>query len=141
LFFFAIAWLLAERRATPPWFLAACAVLALTMTIGDVLENRQLLLLSQISDPASMADPLARLRVFTLAKWSAIFVTSALLASLVWRDASLWRWSAVAFGLAALFGLLGVRDLAWFEPGANAVGVAWLLTWVHSLRARVAPPL
>ena len=136
LFFFAIALLLASRQAVPKWFLPVCALLALTMGVADALENRQLLLLSQTIDPASMASPLARLRLFTALKWSAIAVTSGLVALRLWRDASLWRWSALTFGLSALLSLLAFRDVSWLEAAANLVAVGWLLTWVYALRAR-----
>jgi len=121
---------LAPRAATP-----IVGLLALVMIVGDFIENRQLLVLSQLTDPAAMAEPLARLRTATIWKWAALFLSALTTAPFVWRDASTWRWSAVVFAAAGLLGLCGIVWLPGVEWGANVIGVAWLWSWVHALRA------
>ena len=107
-------------------------LLPVLMTLGDALENRQLLVLSQTVDAAAMAGPLAALGVFTRLKWYPIFAESALLAPFVWRETGWWRWSAPVFGLAGLLGLVSVVHLPAIETGASVLGVAWLMTFVRS---------
>jgi hypothetical protein len=107
-------------------------VLSVLMFAGDALENRQLLVLSGITDPAAMAGPLAALAVFTRLKWYAIYAASALVAPYIWRETGWWRWSALPFGAAALLGFSSVVHLPGIESGANVVAVAWLMTLVRS---------
>ena len=109
------------------------------MWAGDLIENLQLLRLSQTTDPGAMARPLAILWVATRAKWKALFCTSLLEGAFVWRDASGWRWCALVFVVAGLLGMAGVTGwLPGVEHGANLLGLGWAWTWVHSLRARPA---
>ena len=68
-------------------------------------------------------------------KWHALFGTSALLAYPIWQDASWWRWTGVIFGLAALIGFSSVVVLPAIEIAAYALSLAWIGTWVYSLRA------
>jgi hypothetical protein len=81
-----------------------------------------------------MTASLARLRVFTLLKWYAIFGSAALLAPVLWREPDWWRFAAPLFALAAVLGVVGLVHPAGIEWGGNAVGLAWLLTWIHALR-------
>jgi hypothetical protein len=104
------------------------------MWLGDLLENLQLLHLAGLTDPAARAGPLARLRVFTTMKWHAIFGTSALVAYPIWQDASWWRWTGPVFGVAAAIGFFSVAVLPAIEAAAYVLSLAWLATWVYSLR-------
>ena len=81
-----IALLLRARGRLGPGTAAIVFVLAAVMSIGDLLENREIWLLTWLGDPAEMAPVLARLRVFTLVKWYAIFLSCAILAVGVARE-------------------------------------------------------
>lgn len=129
-----IALLLAAHGRITGIGAAALVSLAACMTLGDALENRQLFALSAATDPQAMADPLARLRVFTLIKWYAIYGASGLAAPFIWRESGWWRWSAVFFGAAALCGLASLVHLPAIEYGTVALLVAWTMTLVRSFR-------
>ncbi|MCC6847459.1 MAG: hypothetical protein IT294_03075 [Deltaproteobacteria bacterium] len=105
------------------------------MWLGDLLENRELLALAGATDPAALANGLARLRSFTIVKWYAIFAASALVAYPIWRESSRWRWAGALFGLAAAVGFASVIALPAIELAAYLLSLAWLGTWVYSLRA------
>lgn len=125
-------WLVARGAARP---LAAVVVgLAVVMALGDALENRELLILARTVDPNAMWPALARLRVFTLAKWWAIYLAAALLAVFVVREHGWWRWTAVLFGLAALCGVVSVVHRPAIEWGIAPLGLAWLATYVRAWR-------
>jgi len=102
------------------------------MALGDALENREMLALMRAVDPAAMGPGLARLRVFTLAKWHALFGASALVAASVWRERGWWRWSAVPFALAALVGFGSLVHLPAIEWSMAPIAVAWTMTYVRS---------
>lgn len=108
--------------------------LPIVMWLGDLLENRELLKLAVLTDPEAMSGPLAHLRVFTTMKWHALFGTSALIAYPVWQDATWWRWAGVLFAIAALVGFSSVVALPAIEIAAYLLSLAWLVTWVYSLR-------
>ena len=110
-------------------------LLPVVMWLGDLLENRELLKLADLTDPAAMDDGLGRLRVFTTMKWHALFGTSVLIAYPIWRDRSWWRWSGVMFGVAAVVGFSSVAYLPAIETSSYLLALAWLTTWVYSLRA------
>jgi hypothetical protein len=110
-------------------------VLPVVMWLGDLLENRELLKLADLTDPAAMAGGLGRLRVFTTMKWHALFGTSALVAYPIWLDRSWWRWAGILFGVAALVGFSSVIRLPAIEMSSYVLALAWLTTWVYSLRA------
>ena len=135
-FFVAIACLLSARGLLPSGLVVGVGVLAIVMAVGDALENRQLLVLSSLTEPGAMTQPLTRLRTWTSVKWTAIFATAVLVAPYVWQDRRGWKWSGVAFGLAGVMGTAAVLRLSLLEPAANVLAVAWLMTWVHALRAR-----
>jgi len=135
-FFFALACLLVARGSAPSLLAPIVAALAVTMSVTDALENRQLLALSQMTDPVQMSEPLRLLRQFTVAKWGAIFIASGLLAVFVWRERSPWRWSAPVFGVATLLAASALTAPSWLEPAANVLAVAWLMSWVQALRFR-----
>jgi hypothetical protein len=129
----AIALWLVTRGA--PRRLAAVVIgLALVMAVGDALENRELLVLARTVDPDAMWPALARLRVFTLAKWWAIYLAAALLAVFVARERGWWRWAAVLFALAALCGAVSVAHRPAIEWGIAPLGLAWLATYVRAWR-------
>lgn len=130
----AIALRLAGRGRLSRTFLVILLVLAADMALFDALENRQLLFLSTAAPSPEMTASLARLRVFTLLKWYAIFGSAALLAPVLWREPDWWRFAAPLFALAAVLGVVGLVHPAGIEWGGNAVGLAWLLTWIHALR-------
>jgi hypothetical protein len=134
--FVAVAGLLLARGLAPNWLLPTVGLLAVTMAVGDFIENRQLLTLSQTTDPGAMAGALSVLWVATRIKWAALFVAAILEGVFVWRDRSFWRWSALPFVAAGVVGLVGFVWLPGIELGGNLVGVAWLVTWIHALRSR-----
>lgn len=130
----AIALRLAALGRLPRSLLIVLLVLAADMALFDGLENRELLFLSRAVPSPEMDASLARLHVFTLLKWYAIFGSAALLAPFLWREPDWLRWSAVLFGLAALFGFLGLVHPPGIEWGAYVIALAWLVTWIHVLR-------
>jgi len=130
-----IVLLLRARGRLPETLGRFLLFLPLVMWLGDRLENRQLLGLAELTDPAAMTGGLARLRPFTIMKWHALFGTSALVAYPIWRDATWWRWTGVIFGLAALIGFSSVVVLPAIEIAAYVLSLAWIGTWVYSLRA------
>ena len=130
------ALLLAARGAMPRELAVALCVLAATMAVTDALENRQLLALSSMTEPAAMAPALQRLRIFTLLKWYAIFFASAVIAVCAWRDFTWLRWSAPFYALAAACGLVSLGHLPAIEWGSYALAVAWFVTWLHALAPR-----
>ena len=130
----AIALRLAARGRLSRALLVVLLVLAADMALFDALENRELLVLSSATPSPEMTAALARLRVFTLLKWYALFGSAALLAPVLWREPGWWRFSAPPFALAALLGVLGLVHPPGIEWGAYVVALAWLVTWVHALR-------
>jgi hypothetical protein len=135
-FYVGIALLLAAHGRVPRAVVAVLLVLPVVMVLGDALENRELLFLSGVTDPGVMTAALGRLRVFTLAKWYAIYAASGIAAPFVWREPGWWRWSALFFGAAALLGLASIVYLPGIEQGSMPLIVAWTMTYVHALRAR-----
>jgi len=130
----AIALRLAATERLPRGLLIVLLVLAADMALFDALENRELLFLSTAAPSPDMTASLARLHVFTLLKWYAIFGSAALLAPFLWREPDWWRFAAPLFALAALLGVVGLVRPAGIEWGAYAIGLAWLVTWVHAVR-------
>jgi hypothetical protein len=127
-----VALLLAAHGLAPRWLVGTLLGLAGVMALGDALENREMLALMRAVDPAAMGPGLARLRVFTLAKWHALFGASALVAASVWRERGWWRWSAVPFALAALVGFGSLVHLPAIEWSMAPIAVAWTMTYVRS---------
>jgi hypothetical protein len=130
-----IALLLTARGRLPGPLAKFLLFLPVVMWLGDLLENRELLVLSQLTDPAAMTDHLGRLRTFTFMKWHALFGASALVAFPIWQDRSWWRWCALPFAGAAILGFGSVVHLPLLEAAAYVMALAWLGTWVYSLRA------
>src|SRR5207247_2413157 len=110
------------------------------MAIGDALEDSELLRLADTVDPAAMGPPLARLRVFTLLKWHAVFGGSVLVGVFVARLGGWWRWSAPFFVLGGLVGFASVVHLPAIEWSVLPIGFAWTITWLAALRAGAATP-
>jgi hypothetical protein len=81
-----------------------------------------------------MTASLARLRIFTLVKWFAIFGFAALVSPDLWRERDWWRWAAPVFALAALVGFAWVVYPPGLEYGGYLVALAWLLTYIRSFR-------
>ena len=106
--------------------------LSAVMALADALENREMLALMRAVDPAAMGPGLARLRLFTLAKWHALFAASALVAATAWRERGWWRWSAVPFALTALVGFASILHLPAIEWSMAPVAVAWTMTYVRA---------
>jgi hypothetical protein len=129
-----IVLLLRAHGRVPGALATVLLVLPLVMAAGDALENRQLLILSGLVDPAAMAGSLAALGFWTRLKWYAIYLESGLIAPLVWREAGWWRWSALPFGAAALLGLISLVHLPALEYGSYVLGVAWLMTLIRAYR-------
>jgi hypothetical protein len=133
-FYVGIALLLAARGALGRRVAAAVIALAVVMMAGDALENIQLLRLTETVDPAAMAAPLARLRVFTLTKWWALFAASALLVPALWRYGGRVRWSAsFFFALAAGLGFASVVHLPAIEWAVAPLGIGWTIVWIAAL--------
>jgi hypothetical protein len=124
--------LLLRAHGAPPWLVPVMVGLAVVMVVGDALENLELLQLMSAVDPASMRPALARLRVFTLAKWYALYAASGMAALFIWRERGWWRWSAPFFGLAGLLGLVSLVHLPAIEWSQAPIGVAWVMTYVRS---------
>ncbi len=133
-----IALLLEAHGLAPRWLVGTLLGLAAVMALGDALENREMLALMRGVDPVAMEPGLARLRVFTLAKWHALFGASALVAAAVWREQGWWRWSAVPFALAALVGFGSLVHLPAIEWSMAPMGVAWTMTYARSFRRQSA---
>lgn len=134
--FVGIAMLLAAHGALSRGMLALMITFAIGMLVGDALENRELLYLSSATDPAAMAPSLARLQRFTHVKWNAIFGASAILALGVSQELGWWRWSWVAFLLAALAGFsASLGYLPGIEWGMYLLAVAWVVAYAHAWRA------
>lgn len=129
-----IALRLAAAGGLPRGVLVVLLFLATTMALFDALENRELLILSHAAPSPEMTAALARLRVFTLVKWYAIFGSAAVLAPFLRRWPDWWRFAAPPFALAALLGAIGLVWPPGIEYGAYVIALAWLLTWVHALR-------
>src|SRR6266850_2276979 len=123
-------WLVA--RGAPRWLGTVTIALAVAMAVGDALENLELLRLARTLEPAAMTPALARLRVFTLLKWWAIYAAAGLLAVFAWRERGWWRWTAALFGLAAVCGLVSLAHRPAIEWGIAPLGLAWLATYVRS---------
>jgi hypothetical protein len=132
----AIAALLVVRGHAPRGLVWGVCGLAVAMALGDALENVQLLALSAMTEPSAMQEVLPTLYVASRAKWTALYVASALLALFVWRDRSSWRYCALPWGAGGLLGALGVVWLPGVEYGAYLLGLAWLWSWLYSLGAR-----
>jgi hypothetical protein len=130
-----IALLLIARGRLPAPLGRFLLVLPVVMWVGDLFENRELLALAVLTDPAAMTDHLARLRPFTIMKWHALFGASALMAYPIWQDRSWWRWCGLVFGAAAILGFGSLLHLPLLEAAAYVMALAWLGTWVYSLRA------
>ena len=133
-FYVGITLLLAGRARISRGVELVLYALAATMAVGDCLENRELLFLSWASDAPEITAALERLRVFTLVKWYAIYAASAMVASGIWREPGWWRWSAVFFAAAAVLGFSSVMHLPAIEYSSAALFVAWIATYVRSLR-------
>jgi hypothetical protein len=129
-----IALLLAAHGRASRGMASVLIALAATMAIGDALENRELLRLMQEVDPSRMAPALARLRIFTLVKWYALYAASGLVAIYIGRETGWWRWSGVFFALAALLGLAAIVYLPAIEWSVVPLGVAWLMSYVRAFR-------
>lgn len=129
-----IALLLAVHGHASRGIVAVLIALAAAMAVADALENRELLRLIREVDVARMTPVLARLRVFTLVKWYALYAASGLVAVQVLRETGWWRWSGVFFGLAAVLGLAAVVHLPAIEWSVVPLGIAWLMTYVRAFR-------
>jgi hypothetical protein len=134
LIYVGIAFLLAAHGRLRRGTVTVVVVLAIAMAVGDALENQELLRLMREVDPTHMRPALARLRIFTLVKWYALYAASALVAVHVWREASWWRWSGVFFGLAVLLGLAAIFHLPAIEWSVAPLGIAWMMTYVRAFR-------
>jgi hypothetical protein len=127
-FHLGMACLLLGRGAVWPPLAAALVILPIAMMAGDALENLQILVLTGLLEPEPMLPVLARLRLFTVLKWGALYLDSALLAGLIWRQHEWWRWSGPLFGLGALLGLFAVVHPPAIEWSMLPIGVAWAMT-------------
>lgn len=136
-----IALFLDARAHMPRPLLLVVTALAATMAIADGLENGELLLLCGPLDAAGMSGSLARLRLFTLTKWYAIYAASALLAPFLWRAGGRWRWAASAFAAAAALGALSLVFLPAIEQGSLLLSVAWTISYGCSFARPRRDPL
>ncbi len=131
-FHLGIAWLLIARGGVPRPVAAALVVLPIVMAVGDALENREILVLTGLLEAAPMEPVLARLRLFTVLKWGALYLDSALLAVCIWRQREWWHWSALCFGLGALLGLFALIHPPAIEWSMVPLGIAWTITLVRA---------
>jgi hypothetical protein len=135
-FTFAIALWLAARGAATRAHVRFVGILAVAMWAGDLIENLQLLKLSQMTDPAAMGGPLFVLRAATRIKWGSLFLAAIDEGSRMRRDAGAWRWIGIVFRALGMVGLLGLFFwLAGVEQCANLIGLVWLCIWILALRA------
>jgi len=132
--FVGIGLLLAAQGHVRGWVRLVLLVLPVVMTVGDALENRELLVLSAATEPSLMVEPLLRLRLFTVIKWAAIYGWSGLVAVHVWRAAGWWRWSALPFAMAAALGVVSLIHLPAIEYGMFPLAVAWLMAYIRSFQ-------
>jgi hypothetical protein len=139
-FYVGIALALLARGALPRAAAVALVALAVAMSVGDALENRELLRLADTVDATAMGPALARLRVFTLVKWYALFTASIVIAVFVARLPGGWRWSAPFFALGGLLGFASIVHLPTIEWSLLPIGVAWTVAWVAALRTRAEAP-
>ena len=130
-----IALLLIARQTPAGRLVVALLAIPLAVALADALENRQILLLTALTDAHAMDPVLERLRLFTITKWYGIYAVSGLVAVLIWRDRSGWRWSAPFFGTTTVLGSVALVHLPAIEWSLLPLGVAWTVTWVHALRA------
>jgi hypothetical protein len=130
-----IALLLVARQRLGGRVTILLFALPLVVGLADALENRQILLLTTMTDPHAMDAVLARLRLWTIVKWYGLYAVSGVVAVLVWRDPSGWRWSAPFFGTATVLGSVALAHLPAIEWSLLPLGVAWTITWIHALRA------
>jgi hypothetical protein len=135
-----IALFLGARGRMPRPLLLVVAALAATMAVADGLENGELLLLCGFPDPAAMSASLARLRMFTLTKWYAIYAASALLLPFLWRAEGRWRWAAPAFAAAAAIGAASVVHLPAIEHSSLLLSVAWTISYWGSFERPLRDP-
>ena len=131
-----IAFVLLARGALPRSAAVALVALAVAMSVGDALENRELFRLADTVDPIAMGPALARLRVFTLVKWYALFTASIVIGVFVARLSGGWRWSAPFFVLGGLLGFASIVHLPAIEWSLLPIGIAWTIAWVAALRTR-----
>lgn len=118
---------------------AAGVALAVLMLAGDILENIQLLKLTDYASPADTdTGVIAQLMALTRVKWFAIFLASLGLAVLYAR----WfgrRWPAYIFvalyASSAIIGFISFFAPGWraaLELSANLMGAAWLASTIHA---------
>ena len=130
-----IALLLSARQTLSGRFIVVLFAVPLVVALADALENRQILLLTTLTEPHAMEAVIDRLRLFTVMKWYGLYAVSGLVAVLVWRDPSGWRWSAPFFGTTTVLGSVALAILPAIEWSMLPLGVAWTITWIHALRA------
>ena len=135
-FYVGIAFVLLARGVVPRAVGLFVVALAVTMCLGDALENRELLRLADTLDAAAMAPGLARLRIFTFAKWHALFGASLIIGAAVARVPGPWRWSAPFFVLGGIVGFASLVHLPAIEWSIAPVGLAWTIAWIAALRTR-----
>jgi hypothetical protein len=131
----AVALLLHARGRIGATTVRVVVALAVAMSLGDAVENVQILALCDTVDPAVMAGPLGWLRAATVFKWGAIFVASAVLAAGVRRERGWWRWTTPLFALGALSGALGAAHPPAVEWSLAPLGLAWLATYARAWAA------
>jgi len=130
--FVGIAWMLAARGSLSRTLLGVMIMFAVGMALGDALENRELLFLSNAADPVAMMPSLARLQRFTHVKWDAIFGASAVLALGTMQERGWFRWSSFAFGLAAVSGFAASFGyLSGIEIGMYLLAIGWIMAYVR----------
>jgi hypothetical protein len=143
-FYVGIALLLHARGASSRGLTGLLLGLAVIMATGDALENREILRLCRMVDPVAMMPALARLGVFTHAKWHAVFGASVLVVPGLWRQGGVWRWSAPCFALGAMLGFASIVHPPAIEWTIAPLGLAWTIVYVGALRrqsAQKATPL
>lgn len=106
------------------------AFASVLMALADVQENLTLLALLQTADEAAVWKILPVLRNWTIIKWVALAVASAIAARGLWKQEEAIH--STLFGLAAALGILGILHRQAFEWQGFFLGLAWLATWYKS---------
>lgn len=120
--------------------------LALTMAIGDFVENRYLTELIQLAGqslppPERIAEKLPNLRVAAYIKMGALVLSAALLAAL-WPSRSRWLWVLKLLGFAAAAVLTyGMMSGEWkvISCGMYVFAAFWLAALIHATAVAVGP--
>ncbi|MCP5485603.1 MAG: hypothetical protein H7A22_08770 [Spirochaetales bacterium] len=128
-------------RARPffsrPWLFYAGMLLLPVMLFGDVMETRELLRLSALTDPAA-ATGLFALQLWTRLKWAALAIACLHIGLSVASYSGRTGWLVLALGYTSA-GMLILISIAFepsrplIEPASGLMSLAWLGNLVHAI--------